>query len=111
MVRTGSAEVACGIRLVGSPLGRFGQDAADLVHGGCERDARGLFTFGFPDQHMDAGETLGYQVGFEIEEGFSLRNVEVGLRCVKVDADSPAAFPDPSTVQTPSASTTRRARR
>jgi hypothetical protein len=75
----------------GVVFGQFGVDAFTLVSGGCERDARGYFTFGFPDRYMDAGEIVGYLVAFQsAETGATLRNVIVSLKAVATDADSPA---------------------
>ena len=52
-------------------------------------NARGLFEFGFPDRYMDAGEQLSYRYAYESLEGDDLNNLEVSLRCVEIDADSP----------------------
>jgi hypothetical protein len=70
---------------------QFGQDAFTLVSGGCEKDARGYFTFGFPDRYMDAGEIVGYLVAFQsAETSKTLQDVTVSLKAVATDADSPA---------------------
>jgi hypothetical protein len=70
---------------------QFGKDAFTLVAGGCEKDARGYFTFGFPDRYMDAGELLSYTVAFQsAEQGTKLLNLSISLRAVVADADSPA---------------------
>jgi hypothetical protein len=86
----------------------FGKDASTLVKGGCERDARGMFTFGFPDAFMDAGELINYRIAFKSAEAEELRDFEAGLRCVHADADSPAdcppgsdACPDPDRQNNP----------
>ena len=81
------------VALGGVVWATFGKDAATLVKGGCERDARNLFTFGFPDKFMDAGELISYRVGFESTETEDLRDFEASLRCVHADADSPADCP------------------
>ena len=72
---------------------QFGKDVFTLVNGGCEKDARGYFTFGFPDRYMDAGELVSYTVAFQSAElGTKLLNVSVSLRAVVADADSRAAW-------------------
>ena len=68
---------------------QFGMDDNVLILGGCERNARGLFEFGFPDRYMDADEELAYRFAFNSAENFDLDNVVVNLRCVHPDGDSP----------------------
>ncbi len=98
-VRLATAGVDCEahVALGGVVWATWGKDAATLVQGGCERDARNLFTFGFPDKFMDAGERLTYRVGFQSAEDTELRDFTVSLRCVHADADSPAGCPPGST--------------
>ncbi len=91
--RTGSATVNCKPALSsgGVVFGQFGKDTFTLVSGGCEKDARGYFTFGFPDRYMDQGELVSYTVAFQSAEiGTKLTNVSISLRAVTADADSPA---------------------
>ncbi len=89
--RTNLAAVVCqpSVSTAGVVFSQFGFDTAQLVEGGCERDARGLFTFGFPDRYMDSGERIGYRVAFRSSETADLTGVVVSLRCVLSDSDSP----------------------
>jgi len=92
-LRFNSATVNCQSRISigGVVWTTFGKDAATLVNGGCERDARNLFTFGFPDKYMDALELINYRIDFQSTEPTEdLIDAVVTLRCVKADADSPA---------------------
>jgi hypothetical protein len=89
-VSTGTVDCRTAISAGGVNFGQFGTDTFTLVSGGCERDARGYFTFGFPDRYMDAGETVGYLVAFQsAESSVTLQNVKVSLKAVNTDADSP----------------------
>ncbi len=90
-VRTSTSIVSCQPTLdVGRiKFGQFGLDTVQLVDGGCERDARGLFTFGHPDKYMDEGERFLYRVVFQSADS-DLIDVDVSLRCVCADSDSPA---------------------
>ena len=90
--RVSEASVDCRTQIVsgGVVWGQFGRDATTFINGGCEKDLRGLFTFGFPDKYMDAGEILGYRIGFESQEGEALEDIDVTLKAVAVDGDSPA---------------------
>jgi hypothetical protein len=91
--RIARAAVDCrpAINAGGVVFAQFGQDAFTLVSGGCERDARGYFTFGFPDRYMDAGEVVGYSIAFQsAETTATLQNLTVSLKAVAPDADSPA---------------------
>ncbi|HEX4825310.1 MAG TPA: hypothetical protein VFV19_13470 [Candidatus Polarisedimenticolaceae bacterium] len=91
--RVAQAAVDCrpAINAGGIVFAQFGQDAFTLVSGGCEKDARGYFTFGFPDRYMDAGELVGYSIAFQsAETTATLTNVTVSLKAVSIDADSPA---------------------
>ena len=91
--RSNTATVDCevSVGLGGIFWAQFGRDTSVLIDGGCERNARGKFTFGFPDRYMDAGELLGYRIAFQsAEPEVDLRSMEVSLRCVRADADSPA---------------------
>ncbi len=112
--RFNTAAIDCDVRVGfgGIVWGQFGMDTAILVDGGCERDARGKFTFGFPDRYMDAGEVIGYRLAFQSTEPTeTLRDVEVTLTCVQADADSPADCkpgtqdcPDPERLNNPDCS-------
>jgi hypothetical protein len=91
--RVGTASVNCRPALAagGVVFGQFGKDAFTLVDGGCEKDARGYFTFGFPDRYMDEGELVSYLVTFQSAEiGADLVNVSISLKAKTADADSPA---------------------
>ncbi|HEX6852516.1 MAG TPA: hypothetical protein VF139_14050 [Candidatus Polarisedimenticolaceae bacterium] len=90
-LRTSQAVVDCrpSISTGGVVFGQFGLDTFTLVSGGCEKDARGYFTFGFPDRYMDAGELVGYRIAFISTETVDLEDVEVSLKPVVADADSP----------------------
>ena len=91
--RVGTATITCRPALAagGVVFAQFGKDAYSLVDGGCEKDARGYFTFGFPDRYMDAGELVSYSMAFQSAElGTDLANVSISLRAVLADADSPA---------------------
>ena len=89
--RTNSASVDCQANVnVGLVVfNQIGFDTPQLVDGGCERDLRGYFTFGFPDRYMDEGERVVYRVAFQSQEEGLLQDVQVSLRCVLADADSP----------------------
>ncbi|MCP3981018.1 MAG: S8 family serine peptidase [bacterium] len=86
------ADVDCRTRIGFRNLGfaQFGLDGGLLAAGGCERNARGQFEFGFPDSYLDAGESVILRFAFASEEDLDLEGVEVSLRCVDPDADSPA---------------------
>ena len=91
--RTGTASVSCRPAVSAGAVvyAQPGRDAFTLIKGGCERDARGYFTFGFPDRYMDAGELLSYTIAFQSAElETELQNVSVSLRAVMADANSPA---------------------
>jgi hypothetical protein len=91
--RVGTATVTCrpSIAAGGIVFGQFGKDAFTFLDGGCEKDARGYFTFGFPDRYMDAGELVSYLVAFQSAElGTDLVNAQISLKPVLADADSPA---------------------
>ncbi|MCP3981019.1 MAG: S8 family serine peptidase [bacterium] len=86
------ASVDCRTRIGfgGLEFGQFGINGGLLAVGGCERNARGQFEFGFPDRYLDAGENVILRFAFASEEDLDLEGVEVSLRCVDPDADSPA---------------------
>jgi hypothetical protein len=91
--RVGTATVNCKPSLAfgGIVFAQFGKDSSSYVDGGCEKDARGYFAFGFPDRYMDAGELVSYVVALQSAElGTDLLNVSISLKPVLVDADSPA---------------------
>lgn len=97
-IRTSSSTVGCQVAIGfgDATFGQFGQDQAILVQGGCERAAvragetQGFFEYGFPDRYMDADELIQFNFAFESEEAGDLNNVLATLKCVNVDADSPA---------------------
>jgi len=90
--RSNNSAVNCqsSVAIGGVAFAQFGLDTSFLVNGGCERDGRNLFTFGFPDRYMDSGERVGFSVAFQSLEAETLTDVKVSLRCVLVDADSAA---------------------
>ncbi len=90
--RVNAAGVNCQIQIGFGDLvfGNFGLDSESLVDGGCERNGRGQFEFGFPDKYMDADEKLGYRLAFTMDEQEDMADVLATLRCVEADADSPA---------------------
>ena len=91
-LRTNTASVGCKVQIGFGTItfGQFGQDASTLVLGGCERNARQQFEFGFPDRYMDAGEAVIFNFAFNSNEPGDLESVMATLSCVNVDADSPA---------------------
>jgi len=91
-VRSSTSTVDCSAAIGFGNLvfGRFGRDTLTLVSGGCERNARDSFEFGFPDQYIDDGETVGYAVAFFNDESTTLTDAVAELRCVVPDGDSPA---------------------
>ena len=100
VARIGTASVSCRPVLAagGALFGNFGKDAFTLVDGGCEKDARGYFTFGFPDRYMDEGELVSYVVAFQSAEiGTDLVNASISLKAVMADGDSPASCKPGST--------------
>ena len=89
-VNTGLVDCRASISAGGTVFGQFGKDTFTFVSGGCERDARGYFTFGFPDKYIDAGEVVGYLVAFQsAETSDTLKDVTVSLKALAPDADSP----------------------
>jgi hypothetical protein len=90
-VRQSVSKVNCKPRLGFGNIvfAQYGQDTTFFVGGGCERNARGNFEFGFPDRYMDAGEEMTYNFAFASNEPQDLNNVKVDLRCVIADGDSP----------------------
>ncbi len=89
--RTNTARVDCRAKIDfgGVVWGQFGLDAFTLINGGCERDGRGFFTFGFPDKYMDAGEAIGYRIAFLQSDVGDLDDVQISLKAVEPDSDSP----------------------
>ena len=69
----------------------FGHNASAAVNGGCERDARGYFvpTFGYPDQYMDHGELIDFQMAIRQLDTIDLENATATLKAVLHDTDSP----------------------
>ena len=89
-VNTGFVNCTPAFSAGGIVFGQFGRDTFTEVSGGCERDARGYFTFGFPDRYIDHGETVGYKVAFQsAESSDTLENVLISLKALAPDADSP----------------------
>jgi hypothetical protein len=110
-LRSSQARVSCtpSLDAGGVTIEQFGQDASFRLHGGCERSARGLFEFGFPDRYLDAGELLTLEIAFAAYERTGLEGAEIDLRCVIPDGDSPSACippggscPDPYRANNPS---------
>ena len=95
--RVASAPVDCMADLtLGDVLfSQPGRDAAIRIEGGCERDACGRFGGEYPDQHLDAGETLTYRLLFHNRDEVDLEALQVSLEAVFPDLDSPAGC-DPS---------------
>lgn len=92
-VRVGTAAISCSPSMAsgGVVFGQFGKDSFSLIAGGCEKDKRGYFTFGFPDRYMDPGELVSYTLAFQSSElGTTLTNVSISLRAVEADTNSPA---------------------
>jgi hypothetical protein len=89
--RVSSAEVDCDVSVGFGDItfGQFGMDTTYFVDGGCERNARGFFEFGYPDSYMDEDELLSFNFAFASTEDIDLEQVEVNLSCVIADLDSP----------------------
>ncbi len=90
---------------------QFGRNTAFRVEGGCERDARGGFSNGFPDAYLDAGEIVSYHLAFRNDDAVDLQALNVELTAVEVDGDSPkdcapgsTACPDPDRDNNPTCS-------
>ena len=60
------------------PLPQYGRDSHMLIEGGCERNAFGEFSPGFPDRYIDAGESVSVVIGFR--STVPLTDVAVTLR-------------------------------
>ncbi len=110
-VRVSTANVNCAPRVGFGNIvfAQFGQDTTFFVAGGCERNARGQFEFGFPDRYMDAQEVVSFNFAFASNEPTDIANVEVDLHCVIADTDSPEECrpnsldcPDPNRTNNPS---------
>ncbi len=98
--RTSIADVNCAVDLtVNAVLNiQFGQDAAVVFFGGCERNVRGKFELagqggfgGSPDRYLDADEFIQVDFIVQHDEDSQLESVDVELSCVIADADSPLA--------------------
>jgi hypothetical protein len=88
--RIGTVIVDCRAAIsLGAAGSLFGLDAAASINGGCERDARGLFTYGHPDRYMDAGERIDYRAVLTYSGNVDLEDATASLRAVYTDADSP----------------------
>ncbi|MBD3869205.1 MAG: S8 family serine peptidase, partial [Acidobacteria bacterium] len=70
-------------------FGKVGANGIFSIDGGCEQNLRGGFEFGFPDEYMDAGESVGYGLAFNSNESETLVDAIASLRCVEADLDSP----------------------
>ena len=81
------AAVNCQLRIASGSItfGQFGFDTSSVVSGGCERNARGLFEFGFPDRFPDEGERLILGVAIGSQEIQGVTNISAALRCVEAD--------------------------
>jgi hypothetical protein len=86
-----SADVDCDVSVGFGDItfGQFGMDTTYYVDGGCDRNARGFFEFGYPDKYMDEDELISLNFAFASTEDIDLEQVEVSLSCVLVDGDSP----------------------
>jgi len=89
--RTAITSVECRMRLAAGVVAQFGRDASYGITGGCEKDGGGRFANGFPDRYMDAGEIISYQVSVRSQDTQGMPDVEVSLRAVQTDGDSPAS--------------------
>ncbi len=89
--RVSSADVDCDVSVGFGDItfGQFGMDTTYYVDGGCERNARGFFEFGYPDRYMDEDELISFNFAFASTEDIDLEQVDVNLSCVLVDGDSP----------------------
>jgi hypothetical protein len=89
--RTNIATVNCDVDIGFGNIvfAQYGKDTNVFVQGGCERNVRNKFEFGFPDRYMDANEQIIFNFGFNSNESIDLDNVQASLKCVNVDADSP----------------------
>jgi hypothetical protein len=90
--RTNTATITCRVDVGFGDItfAQYGQDSSVLVQGGCERNLRGRFEFGFPDRYMDADEPIFLNFAFRSNELEDMENVQASMRCVNVDTDSPA---------------------
>lgn len=91
--RTSQLVVSCkvAVNFGGINFGQFGRDTATFINGGCERDKRGLFSFGFPDRYMDHGEKVSFNIAFQSgESSITLEDVVATLKAVVTDGDSPS---------------------
>jgi hypothetical protein len=91
ITRSNVASVECRVRVnIGTVLfSLYGQDDNFGIIGGCERNVRNEFFFGFPDRYMDADETIYGDFLFDSAEQNDLDGVTASLRCVDIDDDSP----------------------
>ena len=113
-LRVNSALVDCATQILagGVVWATFGRDAFSLVSGGCEKDARGFFTFGFPDKYMDEGELIDYRLAFQSTE-IGPTSKTCGSRSSRSRSMATArrrACRDRRTAPIPTAPTTRSAR-
>ena len=101
---TASAAVNCTVDLTVNAVlnAQFGHDQSVVFFGGCERNVRGKFELagvggfgGFPDRYLDADESIQVDFIVQSDQLGQLQSVDMGLSCVRVDADSPAScLPD-----------------
>jgi hypothetical protein len=79
--------VNCKMRITAGAVtfGQFGYDRAVAFQGGCERNARGLFEFGFPDRYPDEDEQIIISYAFASQEASSIEELNADLRCVEVN--------------------------
>ena len=91
--RTAVKPVSCHVQFEfgGVKFTLYGQDASVAVNGGCERDARGYFTsiYGYPDQYMDHGELIDFQIAIRQFDSADLEDAAATLKAVLHDTDSP----------------------
>jgi hypothetical protein len=88
---TTSVNCRAAIEFGAATFALYGTDAAAAVNGGCERDARQMFTFGYPDQFMDHGELIDLVMAVRTMDDVDLTDAVASLRAVYHDTDSPVS--------------------
>ena len=81
------SSVNCQLRITSGAItfGQFGFDTGIAVNGGCERNARGLFEFGFPDRYLDEDELIILSVAIGSQESETINDMSAALRCVEAN--------------------------
>lgn len=79
-----SASIGCKMKIAAGAVtfGQFGFDRPVAIQGGCERNARGLFEFGFPDRYLDEDEEIILSYAFASQEAAQVEQIDAALRCV-----------------------------